>query len=132
MHSRSRSTARRICRRRCRARCKRALASRFTTCPSCAIRTSQAASPTTCVIMGAKHHPAPPTSITKVSAYGTRSGDQTQGVERDHARQRHWLARFCRRSIVVCKAKRMVDASIALFARVGGNDRIGELASMLA
>jgi hypothetical protein len=47
-------------------------------------------------------------------------------------RQRHWLARFRRRSIVVSKAKRMVDASIALFARFGGNDRIGELASVLA
>jgi insertion element IS1 protein InsB len=35
------------------------------------------------------------------------------------------------RSIVVSKAKRMVDASIALFARFGGNDKIGELASML-
>jgi hypothetical protein len=26
---------------------------------------------------------------------------------------------------------RMVDASIALFARFGGNDKIGELAAML-
>ena len=43
--------------------------------------------------------------------------DETHGIERDHARQRHWLARFRRRSIVVSKAKRMVDASIALFAR---------------
>ena len=25
----------------------------------------------------------------------------THGIERDHARQRHWLARFRRRSIVV-------------------------------
>ena len=58
--------------------------------------------------------------------------DQTHGLERDHARQRHWLARFRRRSIVVSKAKRMVDASIALFARFGGNDRIGELKAMLA
>ena len=58
--------------------------------------------------------------------------DQTHGLERDHARQRHWLARFRRRSIVVSKAKRMVDASIALFARFGGNDRIGELTAMLA
>ena len=58
--------------------------------------------------------------------------DETHGLERDHARQRHWLARFRRRSIVVSKAKRMVDASIALFARFGGNDRIGELAAMLA
>jgi insertion element IS1 protein InsB len=34
--------------------------------------------------------------------------DQTHGLERDHARQRHWLTRF------------------------GGNDRIGELTAMLA
>jgi insertion element IS1 protein InsB len=58
--------------------------------------------------------------------------DQTHGIERDHARQRHWLARFRRRSIVVSKARRMVDAAIALFARFGGNDRIGDLLSMLA
>jgi insertion element IS1 protein InsB len=58
--------------------------------------------------------------------------DETHGIERDHARQRHWLARFRRRSIVVSKAKRMVDASIALFARFGGNDRIKALLSMIA
>ncbi len=58
--------------------------------------------------------------------------DQTHGIERDHARQRHWLARFRRRSIVVFKAKRMVDASIALFARFAGNDRIADLLSMAA
>jgi insertion element IS1 protein InsB len=33
---------------------------------------------------------------------------------------------------VVSKAKRMVDASIALFARFGGNERISELVAMLA
>src|SRR3954467_3271642 len=43
--------------------------------------------------------------------------EETHGIERDNARQRHWLARFRRRSIVVSKAKRMVDVSIALFAR---------------
>jgi insertion element IS1 protein InsB len=58
--------------------------------------------------------------------------DETHGIERDHARQRHWLARFRRRSIVVSKAKRMVDASMALFARFAGNDRIKDLLSMLA
>lgn len=57
--------------------------------------------------------------------------EETHGIERDHARQRHWLARFRRRSIVVSKAKRMVDASIALFARFGGNNKIDELTSML-
>ena len=58
--------------------------------------------------------------------------DETHGIERDHARQRHWLARFRRRSIVVSKAKRMVDVSIALFARFAGNDRIADLLSMQA
>src|SRR3954471_2342684 len=58
--------------------------------------------------------------------------EETHGIERDHARQRHWLARFRRRSIVVSKAVRMVDASIALFARFGGNDQIGGLTSMIA
>ena len=57
--------------------------------------------------------------------------DETHGIERDNARQRHWLARFRRRSIVVSKAKRMVDVSIALIARFAGNDRIGDLISML-
>jgi len=33
---------------------------------------------------------------------------------------------------VVSKAKRMVETSIALFARFSGNDKISELASMLA
>ena len=36
--------------------------------------------------------------------------DETHGIERDNARQRHWLARFRRRSIVVSKTKRMVDS----------------------
>src|SRR5215211_3984416 len=57
--------------------------------------------------------------------------EETHGIERDNARQRHWLARFRRRSIVVSKAKRMVDVSIALFARFAGNNRIGDLVSML-
>ncbi len=58
--------------------------------------------------------------------------DETHGIERDHARQRHWLARFRRRSIVVSKAQRMVNASIALFARFSGNAKCQDLLSMLA
>ena len=58
--------------------------------------------------------------------------DETHGIERDNARQRHWLARLRRRSIVVSKAMRMVDVSIALFARFAGNGRIDDLLSMLA
>ena len=58
--------------------------------------------------------------------------DETHGIERDNARQRPWLARFRRRSIVVSKSKRMVDVSLALFARFAGNTRIGDLLSMPA
>jgi insertion element IS1 protein InsB len=42
------------------------------------------------------------------------------------------LARFRRRSIVVSKAKRMVDVSLALFASFAGNSSIRRLISMLA
>jgi hypothetical protein len=49
--------------------------------------------------------------------------DPTHGIERDHARQRHRLARFRRRAIVVSKAERMVDASIALIAAFGNDKR---------
>ena len=58
--------------------------------------------------------------------------EETHGIERDNARQRHWLAIFRRRSIVVSKAKRMVEAAIAIFARFGGNNRIRDLVAMLA
>ena len=57
--------------------------------------------------------------------------EQTHGIERDHARQRHWLAPFRRRSVVVSKAKHMVEAAIAVFARFGGNGRSRDLVSML-
>src|SRR4051794_37427791 len=58
--------------------------------------------------------------------------EETPGIERDHARQRHWLARFRRRTCVVSKAKRTVEASIALFARFADDRGIDELLSMLA
>jgi insertion element IS1 protein InsB len=57
--------------------------------------------------------------------------DQTHGIERDHSRQRHWLARFRRRTCVVSRAVRMVEASIALFVRFGDGVGIAELMSML-
>src|SRR4051812_48238844 len=58
--------------------------------------------------------------------------EQTHGIERDHSRQRHWLARFRRRTCVVSRAERMVDASIALFVRFGDSAGIAELMPMLA
>ena len=58
--------------------------------------------------------------------------EETHGIERDHFRQRHWLARFRRRSCVVSKVKRMVDASIALYVRFANKAGIDELLSMLS
>ena len=49
----------------------------------------------------------------------------THGIERDHSRQRHWPARSRRRTCVVSKAVRMVEASIALFVRSADDRGIG-------
>lgn len=58
--------------------------------------------------------------------------EETHGIECDHARQRHWLARFRRRTCVVSRAVCMVNASIALFVRFGDCQGTDELLSMLA
>src|SRR5438270_4070425 len=58
--------------------------------------------------------------------------EETHGIERDHSRQRHWLARFRRRTCVVSRAEHMVEASIALFARFADGRGIDELLSMQA
>src|ERR671912_262900 len=42
--------------------------------------------------------------------------DQTQRSESNNARQRHWFARFRRRTCVVSRAVAMVEATMALFA----------------
>jgi insertion element IS1 protein InsB len=51
----------------------------------------------------------------------------TDGIERNHSRQRHWFGRFQRRSIIVSKAKDMVDHTMALFARFRVNGNISEI-----
>ena len=47
----------------------------------------------------------------------------TVAIERNNGRQRHWFARFRRKSIVVSKSLQMVELTMALFARfhVNGN-----------
>src|SRR3712207_2700856 len=42
--------------------------------------------------------------------------DETQRSESNNARQRHWFARFRRRTWVVSRSLAMVDATMALFA----------------
>ncbi len=44
--------------------------------------------------------------------------DKTHAIERNNCLQRHWLARFKRKSIVVSKSVKMVDVSIALFTAI--------------
>ena len=41
----------------------------------------------------------------------------TVAIEKNNSRQRHWLARFRRRSIVVSKSHFLVDFIVGLFAR---------------
>ena len=45
----------------------------------------------------------------------TRSG--THGIERNNFRQRHWFARFRRKTCVVSRSLEMVDLTISLFAK---------------
>lgn len=48
----------------------------------------------------------------------------TKAIERNHTPNRHWFARFKRKSIVVSRSLEMVDLTMALFAKfhVNGND----------
>ena len=59
-------------------------------------------------------------------------GKEETTIKRDHAGQPHWLIRFRRRSIVVPKTRRRVDASMARFARFARDTSIRDLASLLA
>jgi len=52
---------------------------------------------------------------------------RTDGIERNHCRQRHWFGRFKRKSIIISRAKDMVDLTMALFARFRVNGCISEL-----
>jgi len=52
---------------------------------------------------------------------------RTDGIERNHGRQRHWFGRFKRKSIIISRAKDMVDLTMALFARFRVNGCISEL-----
>lgn len=45
-----------------------------------------------------------------------QSKAETVALERNNGRQRHWLARFRRKSLVVSKSKEMVDLTMGLFA----------------
>jgi insertion element IS1 protein InsB len=51
----------------------------------------------------------------------------TDGIERNHCRQRHWFGRFKRRSMIISRAKEMVDLTMALFARFRVDGDVAEI-----
>lgn len=51
----------------------------------------------------------------------------TEGIERDHCRNRPWFRRCKRRSIVISTSQAMVDLTLALFARFRVNGNVSEL-----
>jgi insertion element IS1 protein InsB len=52
---------------------------------------------------------------------------RTDGIARNHCRQRHWCGRFKRQSLMVFKAKDMVELTMALFARFRVNGDVAEI-----
>ena len=56
---------------------------------------------------------------------------ETVAIERNNGRQRHWLGRFHRRTVIVSRSIEMVNLSIALFAHYRVNGKIESLLSLL-
>ena len=61
----------------------------------------------------------------------TQSKKYTSAIERNNGRQRHWLAAFRRRSIVVTRSLENLAIFMALFARFRINGSIDELITLL-
>ena len=59
-----------------------------------------------------------------------QSKSETVAIERNNSRQRHWFARFRRKSIVVSKSLEMVDLTMSLFARFHVNGKPEEIVSL--
>ncbi len=59
-----------------------------------------------------------------------QSKSQTKYIEQNNGRQRHWYARFRRKSIVVSKSLQMVDLTMALFAKFHVNGKWTEMLSL--
>lgn len=57
---------------------------------------------------------------------------ETVAIERNNGRQRHWLARFRRRTVVVSKSQEMVDLTMGLFARFHVNGDIEDVISFFS
>ena len=48
--------------------------------------------------------------------------DQTYRIEQNNSRQRHWFARFKRRSVVVTRSLPMLEVTMRLFATFHANE----------
>ena len=57
--------------------------------------------------------------------------DQTVCIERNNGRQRHWFARFRRKSIVVSKSEEMLDVTMKLFMHLHVNGGLNQLIDQL-
>lgn len=53
--------------------------------------------------------------VLKVLLIQTKA--EIHGVERDNFRQRHWFARFRRKTCIVSRSLQMVDLTMALYAK---------------
>ena len=73
------------------------------------------------------HFAAYPEVIDESALVQGKSG--TVGIERNNSCQRHWFARFRRKSIVVSKSLHMVDLTMALFARFHVNGDMDDIIS---
>ncbi len=60
-----------------------------------------------------------------------QSKSETVYIEQNNARQRHWFARFRRKSIVVSKSLEMVELTMALFARFHVNGTWRDILSLV-
>ena len=59
-----------------------------------------------------------------------QSKTQTVAIERNNGRQRHWLGRFRRRTVIVSRSQEMVNLSVALFAAFHVNHTLPTLQSL--
>ena len=59
-----------------------------------------------------------------------QSKTQTVAIERNNGRQRHWLGRFRRRTVIVSRSREMVNLSLALFAAFHVNHTLPPLKSL--
>jgi len=66
-----------------------------------------------------------PMEISENDLFQGKAG--TVAIERNNCRQRHWFARFRRKTIVVSRSLRMVELTMALFAKFHVNGCIEDI-----